>query len=173
MGVSSLVEKFRLMCSTYFSCFIQEQSVQLWAGSYERKLVLRGLFRVEFPIYDACTFKTFIKEKMIEISMWLYLKVDKFRSRFSVNLTCRFTQQSQGRKSFLGNGEKFYFFIYLRKVVISVRLFICHIITQEPLDRFASNFDWGTRKIHGNVLRLVLRFFFEWVGLNGDNLVSR
>ena len=34
------------------------------------------------------------------------------------------------------------------------------IITQEPLDRFASKFDWGTRENHGNVLSLVLR----WVG---------
>ena len=32
------------------------------------------------------------------------------------------------------------------------------IITQKPLDRFASNFDWGTRETHRNVLNLVLRF---------------
>ena len=31
-------------------------------------------------------------------------------------------------------------------------------ITQDPLDRFASIVDWGTREIHGNVLSLVMRF---------------
>ena len=49
--------------------------------------------------------------------------------------------------------------IYIYKAVISVFLFaclfVCPIITQKPLDRFASNFDWGTRKTHGNVLNLV------------------
>ena len=44
--------------------------------------------------------------------------------------------------------------IYIYKVVI----FVCLIITQEPLDRFAPGFDWGTRKTHGNILSLVLRF---------------
>ena len=34
-------------------------------------------------------------------------------------------------------------------------LVIYPIITQEPLDRFASNFDWGTRKNHGNVFSLL------------------
>ena len=43
-------------------------------------------------------------------------------------------------------------------VLVSVCLFVCQIITQEPLDRFALNFDWGTRETHGNVLNLVLRF---------------
>ena len=47
---------------------------------------------------------------------------------------------------------------YIYKVVISVCLFVCLIKAQEPLDRFASNFDWGTRETHGNVLSLVLRF---------------
>jgi len=42
------------------------------------------------------------------------------------------------------------------KVVISVCLFVCPIITQEPLNRFASNFDWGNS-----------------VDLNSKNLVSR
>ena len=32
---------------------------------------------------------------------------------------------------------------YIFKVEISVFLFVCLIITQEPLNRFASNFDWG------------------------------
>ena len=44
--------------------------------------------------------------------------------------------------------------LYIYKVVISV----CPIITREPLDGFASNFDWGTRETHGNVLSLFLGF---------------
>ena len=44
---------------------------------------------------------------------------------------------------------KWYLF-YKYKVVISVCLsaclFVCPIITQEPLNRFASNFDWGNRE---------------------------
>ena len=35
--------------------------------------------------------------------------------------------------------------IYIYKVVISVSLFVCPIITREPLDRFALNFDLETR----------------------------
>ena len=31
--------------------------------------------------------------------------------------------------------------VYIYKVVISVRMFVCPIITQDPLDRFASNFE--------------------------------
>ena len=42
--------------------------------------------------------------------------------------------------------------IYIYKVVISVCLFVFPIITQEPLDRFASNFDWGTWESRRNVL---------------------
>ena len=34
--------------------------------------------------------------------------------------------------------------MYIYKVVISVCLFVCPIKTQETLDRFASNFNWGT-----------------------------
>ena len=34
-------------------------------------------------------------------------------------------------------------------VIISVCLFVCPIITHEPLERFASNFDWGTRENPG------------------------
>ena len=33
--------------------------------------------------------------------------------------------------------------VYIYKVVISVCLFVCPIITQEPMDHFASKFDWG------------------------------
>ena len=33
-------------------------------------------------------------------------------------------------------------------------LFVCPIITQEPLARWVSNFDWGTRESNGNVLCL-------------------
>jgi len=32
---------------------------------------------------------------------------------------------------------------FISKVVISVCLFVCSIITHEPLDRFVSNLDWG------------------------------
>ena len=35
-----------------------------------------------------------------------------------------------------------YHYIYIHKVVISVCLFVCPIITQKPPDRFASSFDW-------------------------------
>ena len=36
------------------------------------------------------------------------------------------------------------------------------IITQDPLDRFASNFDWGIRENHGNFLVQVFRVYVEW-----------
>ena len=36
--------------------------------------------------------------------------------------------------------------------VISVCLFVCPIITHEPLDQFASHSHEGTRENHGNVL---------------------
>ena len=42
--------------------------------------------------------------------------------------------------------------------------FYCPIITQEPLHRFASNFDWGTGEPHGNVPSLVLVVITIWVG---------
>ena len=36
-------------------------------------------------------------------------------------------------------------------------LFRCPIVTHEPLlDQFVSNFDWGTRENHENVLGLAL-----------------
>ena len=47
--------------------------------------------------------------------------------------------------------------INMYKGVISVCLFVCPIITQEPLNRFASNLYWGTWESHGNVLILGLR----------------
>ena len=63
-------------------------------------------------------------------------------------------------------GELKYIYIYIQynlslsesiyKVVISVCLFVHPIITQEPLNRFALNFDWGTREDHGDVFSLVL-----------------
>ena len=46
--------------------------------------------------------------------------------------------------------------LYIDRVVISVRLFVCPIITQEPLERFALNFDKGILESHGNVLSFVL-----------------
>ena len=56
--------------------------------------------------------------------------------------------------------------IYKHKVdnlYLSVCLFVFLIIIHKPLDWFASNFDWGTRENHGNVLSMVLRFWIEWV----------
>ena len=38
--------------------------------------------------------------------------------------------------------------VYIEIVAISVCLIVCPIITQEPLDRFASNLDSGTQEIH-------------------------
>ena len=49
-------------------------------------------------------------------------------------------------------------YIYKNKVVIYVCQFVCPIITQEPLNVFASNFYKGTRESNGNVLCMVLRF---------------
>ena len=43
-------------------------------------------------------------------------------------------------------------YLHLYKVVISV----CLIITRKPLHLFDSNFYWGTRETHRNVLSLVL-----------------
>ena len=45
---------------------------------------------------------------------------------------------------------------HIYKVVVSDCLPGCPITTQEPLDRFALNFDRRTRENHGNVLSLVL-----------------
>ena len=71
-----------------------------------------------------------------------------------------------------------YIYIYIYKVLISFVclsfcLFIFPIITQEPVARFASNFDWGTRETHGNVRSLVLRFYIKWIDLCNESLVSR
>ena len=45
------------------------------------------------------------------------------------------------------NSRAKYIYLYIYKVVVSVCLFACPIITQEPLDRFG----WGNRESHGNV----------------------
>jgi len=37
----------------------------------------------------------------------------------------------------------------------------CPIITHEPLDKFALNFDWGNQENHGNDLGLVFKFKVE------------
>ena len=54
---------------------------------------------------------------------------------------------------------------------MSVCLSVFPIITQEPLDRFDTNFDLGTGETHGNVHSLVLRFKVEWVDFKNENLV--
>ena len=59
---------------------------------------------------------------------------------------------------FLFFNFKIYILSILYKVVISICQFVCPIITQEPLDRFVSNFDWGTRENHGSDFSLDLRF---------------
>ena len=45
---------------------------------------------------------------------------------------------------------------------MSVCLFVCPIMNQEPRVRFASNFDWATRETHGNVPSVVLRFYLSF-----------
>ena len=63
-------------------------------------------------------------------------------------------------------------FFFMRNQYIYIKLFLClsvrqfgwPIITHEPLYRLASNFDWGTRENHGNVLNLVL-------SLNGSTVL--
>jgi len=58
--------------------------------------------------------------------------------------------------------------VSIYKAALSVYLFVCPIITQEPLDRFVSNFGWGTGGSQGNVLSLVKensklnRLTFKW-----------
>ena len=58
-------------------------------------------------------------------------------------------------------------------MVISVCLFVCPIITQEPLNRFVSNFDRGNWETHANVLSLVLRFLVEWIDFNKERVNYR
>ena len=53
--------------------------------------------------------------------------------------------------------------VNMYEVEISVCMFICRIISHEPLNRFASNFDWRTRENHGNVPSLLLKVQVEWV----------
>ena len=49
------------------------------------------------------------------------------------------------------------------EIVISVCLFGCSVITQEPVNWLPNNFDLGSRENRGNVLSLVLRFYVECV----------
>ena len=89
--------------------------------------------------------------KIIDFSGWTNLRFEEKRC-ISYSRLRRFQYFSSKYISFI------YIYMYIHQVVISVCLFACLIITQEPLDRFASNFDKGTRENHGNVLSLVLRF---------------
>ena len=52
----------------------------------------------------------------------------------------------------------FFFMLLLYQYIYKVLISVCPIITHESLNQFASNFDWGTRENHGNILSLVLRF---------------
>ena len=70
--------------------------------------------------------------------------------------------------------------IYMNKVVISfwvslclpVCLFVCSIITPEPLYRFVSNFVCGNRETHGNVFSLILIFKVKQINFDSENLFS-
>ena len=55
------------------------------------------------------------------------------------------------------------------KVVISVRLFVCPIITQESLDRFASNL----YRVNSGEPRDVLSSVFSFFTLIGKNTLIR
>ena len=44
---------------------------------------------------------------------------------------------------------------------------VCPNIIHKPLDRFASNVEWGTRESHGNVLR------FGESKLSGSTLIAK
>ena len=46
-------------------------------------------------------------------------------------------------------------------------LFVFPIITQEPLDRFVTNFNWGTRERHGNIFKLGLEILGYMDRLSG------
>ena len=67
---------------------------------------------------------------------------------------------------------------YINKVVfsvcsfvcLSVFLFVCLLVSQEPLDRFASNFDRELWRPMG--MFLTLRIVDEWVDFYSENLVS-
>ena len=74
---------------------------------------------------------------------------DSFTANFLTPLPFKF---SDLMKFIYNKALPSYIYLYLYKVVISVCLFVCPIITEEPLDR------WGTRETQGNVLSLVLRF---------------
>ena len=50
--------------------------------------------------------------------------------------------------------------VFLIYIIKQNFLCVCQIITQEPLDRFASYFDWGTWENHGKeVLKLLAEKF--------------
>ena len=46
--------------------------------------------------------------------------------------------------------------IYIKLKSLFICLFVFPIITHEPLHRFSSNLNWGTREILKNVITLVL-----------------
>ena len=74
-------------------------------------------------------------------------------------IVCSFSISSQDKLNVKGKlKSQMCYYVSIYKAVIPVCLFVRPIITQEPLDRFVSNFDWGTREAHGNVLSLILIF---------------
>ena len=51
-------------------------------------------------------------------------------------------------------------------------MFVCPIIPQDPLDRFALNFDWETRENLENVLNLILRYKIDWIAFFSGKIVT-
>ena len=65
-------------------------------------------------------------------------------SVFYLNIAAAFNMNTNHLND--GNESIYILSIYIYKVLISVCLFVCQIITSELRDRFSSNFEWGTRE---------------------------
>ena len=89
---------------------------------------------------------------------------------FPYNVKQKFKVTSYQRNFHVNLKSYMFSIIYIYKVVIGVCLFVCQIITQKLLNRFASSFDLGPQANHGNVLNLILRFKIK---LYSENLVFR
>ncbi len=85
---------------------------------------------------------------------------DKFPKPLIRKLSSSVSDEDTPVTGFMSKYLNLFLVIDLYKVAIlnlSISLFVCPIITQEPLDLFASKFDWEI----GNVLSLSLRFKVE------------
>ena len=68
-------------------------------------------------------------------------------------IVCSFSISSQDKLNVKGKlKSQMCYYVSIYKAVIPVCLFVRPIITQDPLDRFVSNFDWGNRETHGMFL---------------------